>query len=374
MNSNNTPLIIGISGQIGVGKDYIINNYLTKTINLPYIVLAFSDHFKLDVIVKDKVPRELVYGNKNKFSRKLLQKRGLDEGRDIYGPDVWIEYVKNQILNHTERGIKIFFISDVRFKNEVEFIKNISSCFGNDRMDNNGHTIRIVAPERNKIKIYSELERSYKEENNRSPTPEELKKGFEEISSHRSETDLSEYPFEYVINNDIDSSNTVCNLCVDILDDIWYNKDRKYLVCYSREYRDLGDVYNIESQRQDVLPDLTRLTLELHSTCSHYTEEDISDDISSTLQEIKDYIHEYNYTNNNLNMIKAIDSGSILIDILEYIKKERESIRLPKVEEIVITLNNEAFLYSPSPLRQAKKYLKIQCECRRVNNPVYIWE
>lgn len=178
-------LVIGLTGKIGVGKDYLINNYLVKAVNLPYTVLSFADHFKLDVIVKDKIARDRVYVNKDNESRVKLQKRGTEEGRNIYGADIWVEYLYHTILNLIPRGIKVFFISDVRFSNEVNFVER-----------NNGYIIRIKAEQRNYNKMKAEVERENKDNNDLA---EQIKK----ISSHPSETCLDNETFYYTIDNDL---------------------------------------------------------------------------------------------------------------------------------------------------------------------------
>tara|TARA_A100001015_G_scaffold286842_1_gene356000 strand:- start:1817 stop:2383 length:567 start_codon:yes stop_codon:yes gene_type:complete len=177
--------IIGLLGNQGVGKSYIsqyISDELYK-LNKKSIILAFADHFKIDCVCKHNIEYNRVFGDKDLESRKLLQKVGTEEGRDVFGQNIWINVVENWIKVFYSRGIEYFIISDVRFLNEVEWIKSI-----------NGIVIKINAPERHKICLKKESNNNLDNEN--------------EIKAHISEIEINKITnYDLIINNDFEKNN-----------------------------------------------------------------------------------------------------------------------------------------------------------------------
>ncbi len=167
---------IGVSGKMGVGKDYIVNKYLSKLYKKS-IIMSFADMIKVNLMVHNNINLNELYGDKKPEIRKLLQYEGTENGRDKYGQDIWIKYVKSWGELFLSRGYKYIIVTDVRFKNEYEFIKN-----------NNGIIIRIEAPNRNEKRLRNE-----------SLNEEEYNK----IKNHISEIDLDTVEFDLIINNDI---------------------------------------------------------------------------------------------------------------------------------------------------------------------------
>ncbi len=167
---------IGISGKMGVGKDYIVNNYLSNLYE-KNIIISFADMIKINLMVHNNIKLNELYGNKTPEIRQLLQYEGTENGRNKYGEDIWIKYIKSWGELYLSRGYKYIIITDVRFKNEYEFIKN-----------NNGIIIRIEAPNRNEQRLRNE-----------SSNEEEYNK----IKNHKSEIDLDNLNFDIIINNDI---------------------------------------------------------------------------------------------------------------------------------------------------------------------------
>lgn len=174
-------MIIGISGKMGVGKDYLVEHFL-----IPYFkeqgkrvfTICFADQIKINAATQNNISILEMFGNKTPEMRKMLQITGTEEGRDKYGADVWINYVANWIKLWRMRDLAdVFIITDCRFKNEVAWIES----------QLNSKVIRITAPDRN-------MERLNKESKG---DPELLKS----ISTHQSETDLDEHRFKHVINN-----------------------------------------------------------------------------------------------------------------------------------------------------------------------------
>jgi len=175
-------MIIGIAGKMGCGKDYTCNNLvipILKYYNHTFLQVSFADQIKINTMTKNQISFDDVYINKNEHTRRLLQLEGTENGRDILGTDIWIRYLENWIKVHESRGIKNFICTDVRFKNEFDYIK-----------DRGGIVLRIDAPKRN-------IERLLSESRGDSNILETLK-------THRSECDLDTLTdewFDLIIKN-----------------------------------------------------------------------------------------------------------------------------------------------------------------------------
>lgn len=172
--------VYGFCGKIGTGKNYIAEQIFEKMMpKSNSVTIAFADQLKIDGIVKLDLDRYKCFVEKDEHTRKALQRIGTEEGRDVYGQDLWVNYIREWVLTHAERGVKRFIISDVRFKNEFDLIEN----------EFNGTNIRVNAPKRNKEKLLQESE------------GDEVK--LKSLSSHISETDLDEgRVFGFTILND----------------------------------------------------------------------------------------------------------------------------------------------------------------------------
>lgn len=178
-------MIIGLSGKLGTGKNYIAEKILPSILRKRIsgarcYFLSFADQMKVELCIRN--PGQLNYKNtfveKTSKTRQILQKYGTEECRSkdpdiwIRAMDLWIQIFKHRCYNdEISDEYPIFIISDVRFGNEADWI-----------VSNNGLLIRVDAPQRNQIRIKSE--------------------GLK--SEHSSETSLDEYPFDYFVNNDVD--------------------------------------------------------------------------------------------------------------------------------------------------------------------------
>ncbi len=199
-------IYIGFSGHIGSGKNYIAEHiFLPRLIQIlrdlnpdktyvPYY-FSFGDHLKVECLsrisyddLSDSDGFSGFFEDKTKETRDMLQKYGTENGRNVYHQDIWVRAVDTWTKIQTERlantGIDfcpIFVISDVRFKNEAEYIKS-----------KDGLLVRIEAPNRSDKRINQEANND----------PEIIKR----IKSHASETSLDDYKFKYTISNDYDNS------------------------------------------------------------------------------------------------------------------------------------------------------------------------
>lgn len=166
--------IYGFCGKLGSGKHFVAKNVLLPMLpSKPSIILSFSDTLKIDAIVKDGLKREHVFEEKDQETREALQKRGTEDGRTQYGDDIWIKYMEELIYLHVSRGIRRILITDVRFPNEIEFIRR-----------HGGVVIQVVASLRNKQHLALEADNNT-------------------ISQHISENALNDYHgYDFVLHND----------------------------------------------------------------------------------------------------------------------------------------------------------------------------
>lgn len=193
--------IFGFSGKMGTGKNYIAEKlFISMLPHKNYMVMALADHFKIECCAKDGVPFENVFVKKTEETRRMLQKRGTEEGRDVYGENIWIDILNNWIRLYAERGIRRFIITDLRFPNEVEWVKSM-----------NGYIFRIEAPLRNRSKL--EEESGHDQER------------LDRIANHSSEISLDNYDnFDYVIRNDPEDQEQVPNRVRDIVRELVYQE------------------------------------------------------------------------------------------------------------------------------------------------------
>lgn len=138
--------VIGVSGLMGSGKDYVALNLLKPALGPNVLILALADHFKVQICSHELVPFEKVFGDaRDEETRKKLQRAGTEEGRLKIRESVWIDTLECWMRLHGARGVDTFIVTDVRFRNEVEWIKSLG-----------GHVIRLVAPARTWIRAMRE--------------------------------------------------------------------------------------------------------------------------------------------------------------------------------------------------------------------------
>lgn len=193
-------IIIGVSGKLGSGKDYITNHVIIPVIEkmgYRYLQCAFADQIKINVMTKNGISYEDVYENKTPESRRLLQTEGTEVGR-TQDKNIWVKYLDNWIKVHENRGISVYIVSDVRFKNEFYYVKSEKNI---------GLMLKVVAPKRNE-------DRLLRESNGDSLI-------YDKISNHASECDLDEFPndmYDMVISNDTTD--------IVSIDDLKYNFEK----------------------------------------------------------------------------------------------------------------------------------------------------
>ena len=177
--------IIGITGRKRHGKD-TLGDYLVS--NYGYTKIGFADALKEGCRHIFGFNDDQLYGNSKEIDdafwkaspRKVLQYVGTDLFRDQLScvlpevkDDIWVKVVEKTILQNPD---KKYVITDVRFNNELAFIKKY-----------NGLTIKVQRDSINKTDAHisesfiDELQTNYTIKN--SGTIEELYENFNNIVS-----------------------------------------------------------------------------------------------------------------------------------------------------------------------------------------------
>jgi hypothetical protein len=182
-------VLIGIIGKMGAGKDYIASNYIIpfieESLDRKVMSFCFADQLKVNVMTKHNIEYKDVYVEKTSATRRLLQIEGTERGRNVFGQDHWVHYFSNWVDVFSHKGYQDIVVTDVRFKNEAEFIQN-----------RNGILIKIVAPTRNSTRLHNESKGD--------------PQVYEKLKGHVSECDLDDYSdqnFDAIVCNDIHDFN-----------------------------------------------------------------------------------------------------------------------------------------------------------------------
>jgi hypothetical protein len=198
-------ILLGVSGKLGVGKNYITEHYIVPKLiqrlsngdvqYVPYF-FSFGTQVKVELYSRD-TSSFLDYNNlfvhKSKQSRTSLQKYATENGRDVYRKDMWIRaidmWIKVQVDNlkvintHlTKKIVPIFVVEDVRFENEYNYIKS-----------NSGILVLVESLQRNFQKNLSEL----------------INNGDDNDTVHESEKGLEHLEFHLRLNNDPVNSDSI---------------------------------------------------------------------------------------------------------------------------------------------------------------------
>jgi hypothetical protein len=169
-------MFVGVVGFIGSGKG-AVGDILSK---FNFEKISFASHLKDVTSVMFGWDRKLLEGDtvesrkfredvdlfwskklNRKFTPRLaLQLMGTEVGRNIFGQDLWIHALENKIKDQDEN----FVITDVRFQNEIDWVRKQNGILIEIRRDklplwynvadkaNNGcqHSIRVM----NEIEIH----------------------------------------------------------------------------------------------------------------------------------------------------------------------------------------------------------------------------
>lgn len=120
---NNTK-VIALSGVAGSGKDFLARELFIKKHGFYNFSLAW--HFKIECVVRGDATYEEVFETKPPRVRRILQILGTEQGRNVWGEEIWINTTFTWMEHYCkEWGIDKFVIPDVRFPNELEYIQKI---------------------------------------------------------------------------------------------------------------------------------------------------------------------------------------------------------------------------------------------------------
>jgi phosphomevalonate kinase len=187
-------ILIGLSGKLGSGKNYIAEKIIAPYFQDKYniLIIGFGDQVKNELYARDiALTYDLLYDLKTYESRKKLQEYATEYGRDKYNQDMWIRGLDMQIETFAKRSPKevMVLICDVRFVNEADYIKK-----------KKGLLFKINSPNRTNSRYWKEADNN------------QIK--YDNICNHKSEIDLDNYKlFDLLINNDIELDvNEIINL------------------------------------------------------------------------------------------------------------------------------------------------------------------
>lgn len=175
-------MLFGVCGKLGSGKDFFATHVILDSLREKgesCLHLNLADQIKTNVMTKQNISYDDVYHTKTKDTRRLLQSEGTENGRNLFGNDIWIKYFDNWKNVFMSRGISHIICTDIRFKNELAYFK-----------ENNAFLIKIIAPELNNERLLQESQGD----------PHVLNT----IQTHISECDLDDIPnseFNLVIHN-----------------------------------------------------------------------------------------------------------------------------------------------------------------------------
>lgn len=278
--------IFGFSGKLSTGKNYICERVFMPLLD-PHqtVVMSFADQIKINGIVQHGLDRYKCFVEKDEETRRAMQRIGTEEGRNKIGPDVWVNYVREWMMVYASRGTKRIVITDVRFKNEFDFIRNLG-----------GTLIRIEAPNRNREGLEREAKKS--------------QVSIDTIANHQSEIDLdSGRVFDYVVNNDKDNTE-VYRQVRDIVRDIQNNRkkgmvifcDLDNTICKCNEY------YEMQAKLvKDIVED---------SLAYHIPEPVFSDIFDKSVSK-----HNGEYSNSHFHIEKfALSLQSVYQDFIKYMR------------------------------------------------------
>ena len=126
-------LIIGLHGKAGSGKDttaLLLQSFLpegstrTRAFATPLKEAAKAKFGLTDWHVNTQEGKRECVPYHGKTVRQLLELEGTEATRDVYGSNFLICRMAQEIDTAFKENIKIFIITDVRFENEAEFIRD----------------------------------------------------------------------------------------------------------------------------------------------------------------------------------------------------------------------------------------------------------
>lgn len=180
--------VVGLCGEMGAGKNYIATNVVGKLIKekfktYEFIEIAFADFLKVECAINNPdIYTDFLKSTKTFQTRKILQEYGSKMRQN--DTNYWVNKTKYFMMLQQSKFDKVVFcITDVRYENEIEFVK-----------ENNGLLVKIDAPNRTKNRQKQE------EETRRTET--------DNLQQHESEKvirELDNTNYDLIMYNDLDN-------------------------------------------------------------------------------------------------------------------------------------------------------------------------
>ena len=137
--------LVGITGKAGAGKDTLASFLLEAHMDESRIgkQIAFADPVKKATAEMYGIPLNNLYDRELKETvdafwgispRQMAQLVGTDMARNVFDDQIWIKRAQKEIKNNEKADL--FVITDVRFENEAEFIR-----------ESGGYLIHIKRPD-----------------------------------------------------------------------------------------------------------------------------------------------------------------------------------------------------------------------------------
>lgn len=164
------------------------------------VIMAFGDHLKTMCLVKDGISYYKLFYDKDEPTRKTLQIRGMKE-REI-DDSIFVKMTDCHIKIAFDRKIDVIIISDLRFKIEFDYLRNILPKGSIESI-----IVRIDAADRTLDKMLKECNGNYE--------------SVYDIKNHISETDLDScLDFDYYLDNDYNYESSSIKEISDISEKI----------------------------------------------------------------------------------------------------------------------------------------------------------
>ena len=123
----NPDLLVGFAGSIGAGKNAAASSIprarVIEHADPIYWMLSAMLATPVDDL-RDRGRKEIPFGVIGVSVRDMLRSLGTEWGRELVHPDLWVRLANARIDQHLARGERRFAIPGVRFRNEIDSIRD----------------------------------------------------------------------------------------------------------------------------------------------------------------------------------------------------------------------------------------------------------
>lgn len=113
--------LIGLCGEKRAGKDTVFS--IIQDLQPGAVRVAFADALKLEVALACGVSVSRIEEHKDIF-RPMLQWWGTEFRRGLFGSTYWLDRARTAIQHGLDEG-RLVVVTDVRFQNEAEFVRQL---------------------------------------------------------------------------------------------------------------------------------------------------------------------------------------------------------------------------------------------------------